>query len=177
LFISDVHLGARGSQADRLLDSLRTHDLDLPGTKVVVGDGPARAALQGKYPQAVFLDALHGERLAEAYAAAGVFVFPSKTDTFGLILLEALASGVPVAAFPVSGPRDVIGTAEVGVLSEDLREACLAALKLSPRACRRFAAGHGWEASARAFINNISNVRNETGSGLQIAAERPQLAT
>jgi glycosyltransferase involved in cell wall biosynthesis len=152
-------------------------ELDLPGTKVVVGDGPARAALQRKYPQAVFLGALHGEPLAEAYAAADVFVFPSKTDTFGLVLLEALASGVPVAAFPVTGPRDVIGSAEVGVLSEDLRLACLAALKLSPQDCRQFAASQGWEASARAFVNNISDVRTETGSDLQIAAERPQLAT
>ena len=84
-------------------------DLDLPGTKVVVGDGPARAALARKYPHAVFLGARQGEELAEAYAAADVFVFPSKTDTFGLVLLEALASGLPVAAFPVTGPRDVIG--------------------------------------------------------------------
>jgi glycosyltransferase involved in cell wall biosynthesis len=152
-------------------------ELDLPGTKVVVGDGPARAALQRKYPQAVFLGALHGERLAEAYAAADVFVFPSKTDTFGLVLLEALASGVPVAAFPVTGPRDVIGNAKVGVLSEDLRLACLAALKLSPQDCRQFAASQGWEASARAFVNNIRDVRAEIGSGLQIAVERPRLAT
>jgi glycosyltransferase involved in cell wall biosynthesis len=107
--------------------------------------------------------------LAEAYAAADVFVFPSKTDTFGLVLLEALASGVPVAAFPVPGPRDVIGTAEVGVLSEDLRLACLAALKLSPQDCRQFAASQTWEVSARAFVNNISDVRAEFGSGLQIA--------
>jgi glycosyltransferase involved in cell wall biosynthesis len=152
-------------------------ELDLPGTKVVVGDGPARAALQRKYPQAVFLGALHGEALAEAYAAADVFVFPSKTDTFGLVVLEALASGVPVAAFPVAGPRDVIGTAAVGVLSEDLRLACLAALKLAPQDCRRFAANLGWEASARAFVNNISDVPAGIGSGRQIAAERPQLAT
>ena len=152
-------------------------ELDLPGTKVVVGDGPARPALQRKYPQAVFLGALHGEPLAEAYAAANVFVFPSKTDTFGLVLLEALASGVPVAAFPVTGPRDVIGSAKVGVLSEDLRLACLTALELSPQDCRQFAASQGWEASARAFVNNISAVRAEIGSGLQIAPERPRLAT
>src|SRR6266446_7361256 len=88
-------------------------ELDLPGTKVIVGDGPARAALTRKYPQAVFLGARQGKELAEAYAAADVFVFPSKTDTFGLVLLEALASGLPVAAFPVTGPRDVIGTAPV----------------------------------------------------------------
>jgi glycosyltransferase involved in cell wall biosynthesis len=93
------------------------------------------------------------------------------------VLLEALASGVPVAAFPVTGPRDVIGSAKVGVLSEDLRLACLAALKLSPQDCRQFAASQGWEASARAFINSISDVRTEIGSGLQIAAERPQLVT
>ena len=152
-------------------------ELDLPGTKVVVGDGPARAALQRKYPQAVFLGALQGEPLAEAYAAADVFVFPSKTDTFGLVLLEALASGVPVAAFPVTGPRDVIGSAEVGVLSEDLRLACLAALKLSPQDCRQFAASQNWEASARAFVNNISDVQTEIDSDLQIVAEGPQLAT
>jgi glycosyltransferase involved in cell wall biosynthesis len=152
-------------------------ELDLPGTKVVVGDGPARAALERKYPQATFLGALHGEALAEAYAAADVFVFPSKTDTFGLVLLEALASGVPVAAFPVTGPRDVIGTEPVGVLSEDLRLACLAALKLSPQDCRQFAASQTWEASARAFINNISDVRAEFDSGPQIAPKHPQLVT
>jgi len=152
-------------------------ELDLPGTKVVVGDGPARAPLQRKYPQAVFLGSLQGEQLAEAYAAADVFVFPSRTDTFGLVLLEALASGVPVAAFPVTGPRDVIGTAEVGVLSEDLRLACLAALTISSQDCLRFGASQTWEASARAFVNNISDVRAETGSNLQIALKRPRLAT
>jgi glycosyltransferase involved in cell wall biosynthesis len=152
-------------------------ELDLPGTKVVVGDGPARMALERKYPRAVFPGARHGEALAEAYATADVFVFPSKTDTFGLVLLEALASGVPVAAFPVTGPRDVIGKTEVGVLSEDLRSACLSALTISPQACLEFAARHTWEASARAFVNNISDVRAEMGSGPQIAPERPRLAT
>src|SRR6201999_4472610 len=96
-------------------------ELDLPGTKLIVGDGPALTALAAKYPQAVFLGARQGEALAEAYAGADVFVFPSRTDTFGLVLLEALASGLPVAAFPVTGPLDVIGSAPVGVLSEDLR--------------------------------------------------------
>ena len=115
-------------------------DLDLPGTKVVVGDGPALMALARKYPQAVFPGAQQGERLAETYAAADVFVFPSKTDTFGLVLLEALASGLPVAAFPVTGPRDVIGAAPVGALNEDLRLACLSALAISPQACLAFAA-------------------------------------
>ena len=100
----------------------------------------------------MFLGARQGEALAEAYAGADVFVFPSRTDTFGLVLLEALASGLPVAAFPVTGPRDVIGTAPVGALNDDLRAACLAALTISPQACLDFAAKHTWEASARAFV-------------------------
>src|ERR1700724_392791 len=151
-------------------------DLELPGTKVIVGDGPARAALVRKYPQAVFLGARQGEALAEAYAAADVFVFPSKTDTFGLVLLEALASGVPVAAFPVTGPRDVIGNAPVGALRDDLQEACLAALKLSPQACLEFAAKHTWEASARAFVENIANIRKvePAGETKEFTAETPR---
>jgi glycosyltransferase involved in cell wall biosynthesis len=135
-------------------------DLDLPGTKVIVGDGPALVALARNYPQAVFLGARQGEALAEAYAAADVFVFPSRTDTFGLVLLEALASGLPVAAFPVTGPRDVIGAAPVGALNKDLRLACLSALTISPQACLEFAAKHTWEASARGFVENIISVRN-----------------
>jgi glycosyltransferase involved in cell wall biosynthesis len=152
-------------------------DLDLPGTKVIVGDGPARASLARKYPKAVFLGARQGEALAEAYAGADVFVFPSKTDTFGLVLLEALASGLPVAAFPVTGPRDVIGNAPVGVLNGDLRAACLSALHISPQACLAFAAKHTWEASARAFIDNIAAVRNidPDGDAAPFAAEHPHL--
>jgi glycosyltransferase involved in cell wall biosynthesis len=148
-------------------------DLDLPGTQVVVGDGPELMALARKYPHAVFLGARQGEALAEAYAAADVFVFPSRTDTFGLVLLEALASGLPVAAFPVTGPRDVIGAAPVGALNEDLREACLSALEISPQACLEFAARHTWEASARSFVENITNVRaNDPNSdAAQFAAE------
>jgi glycosyltransferase involved in cell wall biosynthesis len=131
-------------------------DLDLPGTKVIVGDGPARTALEASYPDAVFLGALQGEALAGVYASADVFVFPSRTDTFGLVLLEALASGLPVAAFPVPGPRDVIGAAPVAALSEDLRAACFSVLEISPRACIEFAARHTWEASACAFIDNMA---------------------
>jgi glycosyltransferase involved in cell wall biosynthesis len=133
--------------------------LDLPGTKVVVGDGPARADLERAYPGAVFLGAMQGEKLAEAYAAADVFVFPSRTDTFGLVLLEALASGVPVGALPVSGPLDVIGDAPVGVLDHDLLAACLKALTLSRDECRDFALRQTWDASARAFIDNVTRVR------------------
>jgi glycosyltransferase involved in cell wall biosynthesis len=151
-------------------------DLDLPGTKVIVGDGPALIALARKYPQAVFLGARQGEALAEAYAAADVFVFPSKTDTFGLVLLEALASGLPVAAFPVTGPRDVIGSAPVGALNDDLRIACLSALHISPRACLAFAVEHTWEASARAFVDNITDVRNAdpNDGAVPFATERPR---
>jgi glycosyltransferase involved in cell wall biosynthesis len=129
--------------------------LDLPGTKVIVGDGPARPELERAYPDAVFLGTLQGEALAAVYASADVFVFPSRTDTFGLVLLEALASGLPIAAFPVAGPRDVIGAAPVGVLSEDLREACLSAAGISRQICVEFAACHSWEASARVFIERM----------------------
>jgi len=107
----------------------------------------------------VFPGARQGEELANIYAAADVFVFPSRTDTFGLVLLEALASGLAVAAFPVTGPRDVIGTAPVGALNDDLRAACLSAMTISPQACREFAARHSWEASARAFVENIADNR------------------
>ena len=154
-------------------------DLDLPGTKVVVGDGPARAALERKYPDAVFLGARHGEELAEIYAAADIFVFPSKTDTFGLVLLEALASGLPVAAFPVTGPRDVIGAAPVGVLNDDLRAACLDALEIPRQACVEFAAGHTWQASARVFVDHALNVRcgrSASGEAVEFVAEDPHFA-
>jgi len=131
--------------------------LDLPGSKVVVGDGPARAALSRQFPDAVFLGAREGEALAEIYAAADVFVFPSRTDTFGLVLLEALASGVPVAAFPAAAPRDVIGEAPVGVLDEDLKRACLEAVELSCHDCRDFALSMTWEESARIFLEHVAN--------------------
>jgi glycosyltransferase involved in cell wall biosynthesis len=132
--------------------------LDLPGTKVVVGDGPARADLACRFPDAVFLGVRKGGDLARAYAAADVFVFPSRTDTYGLVLLEALASGVPVAAFPVAGPRDVVAGAPVAALDADLRAACLKALTLSRTQCRAFALGKTWEASARIFLANVRRV-------------------
>lgn len=129
--------------------------LDLPGSKVVVGDGPALPALKAAYPQAHFLGFREGEPLAEIYGAADVFVFPSRTDTFGIVLLEALASGLPVAAYPVTGPADVIGSAGIGVLDEDLRLAALAALQIPRERCRTFALAHGWQQSARQFLDNI----------------------
>ena len=151
-------------------------DLDLPGTKLIVGDGPARPALEKKYPEAVFFGARQGEELARAYAGSDVFVFPSRTDTFGLVLLEALASGVPVAAFPVTGPRDVIGDAPVGVLDEDLRAACLAALNIPPQACLEFAAKHTWEASARIFVEGMADIRrlNPEASPVQFEPDQPR---
>ena len=154
-------------------------DLDLPGTKVIVGDGPARPALQQKYPDAVFLGALQGERLAEVYASADVFVFPSCTDTFGLVLLEALASGLPIAAFPVSGPLDVIGDVPVGVLSEDLRGACLAALNIPRGSCVEFAAKHTWEASGRAFLDNMALIQrvDTPGGAIELATDHPRFVT
>ena len=133
-------------------------DLDLPGTKLIVGDGPARAALAKKYPQAVFFGARQGEELAQAYAGSDVFVFPSRTDTFGLVLLEALASGLPVAAFPVTGPRDVIGAAPVGVLNEDLQAACLCGAEDFAAGLPRIRGQHTWEASARAFVEEMADI-------------------
>jgi glycosyltransferase involved in cell wall biosynthesis len=135
--------------------------LDLPGTKLVVGDGPQKAELARRYPDVVFVGAKAGEDLAAHYAAADVFVFPSRTDTFGLVLLEALASGVPVAAYPVAGPRDVLGDAPVGVLDEDLRAAALGALGVSPEACRAFALKRGWSASAEQFLGNLAPFETE----------------
>ena len=130
--------------------------LDLPGTKLVVGDGPAREHLSRAYPGVVFVGAKQGEELANIYASADVFVFPSRTDTFGLVLLEASASGVPVAAFPAAAPRDVIGNAAVGVLDEDLRRACLGALELDRAACRDFAERLTWKACAQTFLDHVT---------------------
>jgi glycosyltransferase involved in cell wall biosynthesis len=139
--------------------------LDLPGTKVVVGDGPAKAALSEKYPDAKFLGALNGEVLTRTYAGSDVFVFPSRTDTFGLVILEALASGLTVAAYPVEGPRDVVGPdvsggTDVAVLHDDLHTACLGALALAekPRAVtpRAFAERRSWRACTLQFLHNIA---------------------
>jgi glycosyltransferase involved in cell wall biosynthesis len=130
-------------------------DLDLPGTKVIIGDGPARARLERRYPKAQFLGPKLGEDLVRHYAASDVFVFPSKTDTFGLVMLEALACGLPVAAFPVQGPRDVIGDAPIAALDHDLERACLTAAKISREACRAFALTRSWRACTVQFLSNL----------------------
>ncbi len=129
--------------------------LDLPGTKYVVGGGPQLEELKRRYPAVRFVGPRHGEELASYYAASDVFVFPSRTDTFGLVMLEALASGVPVAAFPVPGPLDVIGDSGVGVLDEDLGSAVAKALEIDPGSCREFALRHSWQVAAGQFLNNV----------------------
>jgi glycosyltransferase involved in cell wall biosynthesis len=134
-------------------------DLDLPGSQLVVGDGPMLEQFRRRYPKAHFIGQREGEALATVYASADVFVFPSLTDTFGLVLLEALASGVPVAAFPVAGPLDVIGNSGVGVLSRDLGQAALEALSISREHCREFAQTHSWPASTAQFLANLTPFR------------------
>ena len=132
--------------------------LDLPGSKVVVGDGPQRAELQRKFPGVHFAGWRSGAALARAYAGADVFVFPSRTDTFGLVLLEALAAGTPVAAYPVTGPLDVVTDPAVGVLSEDLGAAARAALGCDRAACRQHAEGYSWNACAALFRRQLVNI-------------------
>jgi glycosyltransferase involved in cell wall biosynthesis len=136
-------------------------ELDLPGSKLVVGDGPQRKALERDFPEAHFVGARFGEELAAAYAGADVFVFPSRTDTFGLVVLEALASGLPVAAYPVTGPKDILGESPVpvGALDEDLRKACLAALDVDRANCRPFAETYSWRACAERFMDNLVPMR------------------
>jgi len=127
-----------------------------PGTKYVVGDGPQLPALQKKYPSVRFAGMKHGEELARYYAAADVFVFPSRTDTFGLVMLEALACGVPVAAYPVTGPLDVINGSGAGVLNENLSLAVQQALAISPAHCRAFALQFSWQRVAEIFLNHLT---------------------
>lgn len=130
--------------------------LKLPGSKVVIGDGPQRAELERRYPKVKFLGEKGGQDLTSHLAAADVFVFPSLTDTFGVVQLEALACGTPVAAFPVTGPLDVIADHPIGVLDTDLRSACIGALSISRETCRNFALARSWENSARQFIGNLT---------------------
>ena len=141
---------------------------DVPGTKVVVGDGPARAILEKRFPEAVFTGALHGERLASAYAAADLFVVPSLTDPFGLVMIEALASGLPVAGFPVRGPIDIIGpdgvgmsggTARIGALGEDLAAAIRTALTADRAACVAEGRRYGWDRCTGQFLSGLAPIK------------------
>lgn len=131
-------------------------DLKLAGSKVVIGDGPQLAALKAQYPGVHFLGAKFGSDLARHVAAGDVFVFPSLTDTFGLVMLEAMACGLPVAAFPVAGPKDVVREGEVGALDWDLAKAVERALALPRTACRLYAQGFSWEAATRQFLANLA---------------------
>jgi glycosyltransferase involved in cell wall biosynthesis len=146
---------------------------DVPGTKVIVGDGPARAHLQARYPDAVFLGTRHGTELASIYASADVFVFSSKTDTFGLVMLEALATGVPVAGYPVQGPLDIIGAEgrgpqdtldrAIGCLKHDLAEAIHGALSLDRADAAHYGAQFCWDACTNQFVNGITRA-NHSGA-------------
>lgn len=130
-------------------------ELDLPGSKVVVGDGPDLERLRERYPDVRFYGARFGEELARIYASADLFVFPSRTDTFGNVILEALASGLPVAAFPVTGPLDIFSDGKGGVLDEDLRQAALAALSIPREAAIAKAMAYDWQECARQFLSHL----------------------
>ena len=136
--------------------------LDLPGSKVVVGGGPALASLRVAHPAAHFLGPLAGESLARAYAKADVFVFPSRTDTFGLVLLEAIACGLPVAGYPVPGPKDVIGASGAGVLSDNLQKAALGALEMGRVDPDVRLKGFSWEACADIFESVLTTIGSAT---------------
>jgi glycosyltransferase involved in cell wall biosynthesis len=142
------------------------------GTKVIVGEGPALAAMKVLYPEAIFMGALQGEELAQAYASADVFVFPSLTDTFGLVMIEALASGVPVAAFPVPGPLDILGAIgrgpagdlarPVGILDDDLAYAIDRALELSRTDAANYGKGFDWASCTDQFVAALEEVHGRS---------------
>jgi glycosyltransferase involved in cell wall biosynthesis len=140
-------------------------ELDVPGNKVVVGGGPALERMRARYPDVLFLGSKHGAELAACYAAADVFVFPSRTDTFGLVNIEALACGVPVAAHPVAGPIDILGIDDkgmhgglrpIGALNEDLAKAVAAALRASRKAAAAEARHYSWEACTERFVDGLA---------------------
>lgn len=131
-------------------------ELDLPGSKVVVGHGPQEDALKKKYPEAHFLGAKYDIDLARHFADADAFIFPSKTDTFGLVIIEAMATGTPVAAYPVTGPIDIVPGSGGGVLDEDLKAACLGALECSREAAAAHAQQYSWAAVTEKFFNYLT---------------------
>ncbi|MFI4939463.1 MAG: glycosyltransferase family 4 protein [Burkholderiales bacterium] len=136
--------------------------LDLPGEKWVAGEGPAEARLKARFPDARWLGMLDGPSLATLYRTADVMVFPSRTDTFGLVILESLACGTPVAAYPVAGPIDVIGTSSAGVMHDDLRVSCLEALKVSRAAARAHAETFSWTEASLQFLSALQRIETQT---------------
>jgi glycosyltransferase involved in cell wall biosynthesis len=142
-------------------------DLDIPGSKVVVGDGPDLDDLKARYPDVTFTGAKFGKELASWVAAADVFVFPSKTDTFGLVLLESMACGVPIAAYPVTGPKDVVIDGVTGCLNEDLAKAITSALSLNPQDCLDYAQHNSWQACSQVFANYMHDNSKD-----KVSAER-----
>ncbi|MBI1776625.1 MAG: glycosyltransferase family 1 protein [Proteobacteria bacterium] len=147
-------------------------ELKTPGTKVVVGDGPHLPELRRRYPDALYTGYLENGALAAHYRSADVFVFPSRTDTFGLVLLEAMASGVPVAAYPAIGSLDVVGDSGAGALDEDLAAAVTRALSIPAEICRARALQFTWEAASRQFLGNLISARPEPAS-LYIPRQNP----
>lgn len=141
---------------------------DYPGTKVVVGDGPSRAGLEARFPDAIFMGKRSGVELAGLYAGADVFVFPSRTDTFGLVMIEALACGTPVAAFPVAGPVDIV-TDAVGALSDDLARAIDAASYCDRSVCAAYGAQFSWEAATQQFLSGLVALKEDDCASLHSA--------
>lgn len=141
----------------------------MPGTKYVVGGGPALEALRARFPAVIFTGYKYGDELARHLSAADAFVFPSRTDTFGIVLLEAMACGTPVAAFPVVGPIDVVKRNVSGCLHEDLRVAIEGALSVDRDACRRYAQGFTWENATQQFVGNLAP-RSRSAAAQAIAA-------
>lgn len=146
-------------------------ELDLPGSKWVCGDGPAAAQLRARYPDVNWLGVLNPQELAQVYNSADVFVFPSRTDTFGLVLLEAMACGCPVAAYPVTGPVDVIGPEGPGALCDDLKDACLAALTIDRAEVRRFAERYSWATASQQFLTHLHPFTPTAQQEMQLAPE------
>ena len=147
-------------------------ELDLPGTRIVAGVGPELDLLKRRYPDVCFVGVLPREELAQLYSSVDAFVFPSRTDTFGLVMLEALACGAPVAAYPVQGPLDVVGGSNVAVLDEDLRKAALAALRIERSACRAYAERFSWAAATEQFIRLHSPEPAPSARGEAIPPDR-----
>lgn len=144
-------------------------EIDLPGSKWVVGDGPAMKEFKERYPLVHYLGVLNQYELAKVYAAADVFVFPSKTDTFGLVLLEAMACGLPVAAYPVTGPIDVLENSHAGVMDNDLRTACLNALKIPRAVARSHAEKFSWKVASEQFAKHLKPVRSSVATQTALA--------